>query len=624
LPTRHGMLVRARDEGLAAQELLAELRVKNKELQESLGAAQKTAKEAQLRRTTGRDATKVSAHLLAIRTQHDTLKHRAQQLAKEYRLMRNELQMLSREETAQTQDNPEAKRIRQLENRLDKTMIKFNEAQSIRKTYDQIVRRLREERVGFDTQLAAMEKSLNAKRTDLEELKSLSQEASHAKDVALSELEKTKSMALAQKEKRLKELRDKRGMAAARAKMNEAAREREASRQDLVLAVHGDMDEDAEAKLQASVEDQQREKVSIQEQASDAKRRVEKYEAAFQKIREATGVKDESEVIQKIVSQKEQHHSLQQLTKDNAQRVDELNRELEELKDHLDALKFSGGDARSGNRQLIDSLEAQLKTAMKDLASSKDRFDRIARTQVELRAGTEHLHDKVSGLKNELRMMGVAPASVTPVVSSDAGVDTEVLSLLDQSEAVMLSGLAYLQKFAKRYITEAEERAISADGSARLDLPAAIARAIAPTADALKGITAVSLGSDVAAQLGLEEEAVVALKAHNLRVGVTVSAAKRGTSSVELLEASAVSVEDDEGKQDADASLDGSGLLLDMGGDLGAGDEDGTNADLYEEHEAVSHEQVKREAAQTVKAYQGRDKVKRRTKTDTELPRYLE
>ena len=32
--------------------------------------------------------------------------------------------------------------IRVLENKLDKAMIKYNEAQSIRKTYDQIVQRL--------------------------------------------------------------------------------------------------------------------------------------------------------------------------------------------------------------------------------------------------------------------------------------------------------------------------------------------------------------------------------------------------------------------------------------------------------------------------------------------------
>jgi len=48
------------------------------------------------------------------------------------------------------EESPLMRQIRILENRLDKVMIKFNEAQSIRKTYEQIVKRLKEERVGYD------------------------------------------------------------------------------------------------------------------------------------------------------------------------------------------------------------------------------------------------------------------------------------------------------------------------------------------------------------------------------------------------------------------------------------------------------------------------------------------
>ncbi len=46
--------------------------------------------------------------------------------------------------------------IRILENRLDKVMIKYNEAQSIQQTYETVVKRLKEERVGYDSQLAAI------------------------------------------------------------------------------------------------------------------------------------------------------------------------------------------------------------------------------------------------------------------------------------------------------------------------------------------------------------------------------------------------------------------------------------------------------------------------------------
>lgn len=54
-----------------------------------------------------------------------------------------------------------------MENRLDKAMIKYNEAMSIKKTYDLILKRLKEERIGYDNQLSAIEESLKGKEQDL-------------------------------------------------------------------------------------------------------------------------------------------------------------------------------------------------------------------------------------------------------------------------------------------------------------------------------------------------------------------------------------------------------------------------------------------------------------------------
>jgi hypothetical protein len=41
------------------------------------------------------------------------------------------------------EENPMVRTIRLLENRLDKVMIKFNEAQAIQQTYEEVVRRLK-------------------------------------------------------------------------------------------------------------------------------------------------------------------------------------------------------------------------------------------------------------------------------------------------------------------------------------------------------------------------------------------------------------------------------------------------------------------------------------------------
>ena len=49
---------------------------------------------------------------------------------------------------------------------------------------------IKEERIGFDNQLAAIERTLRAKEKDLEELVLMSHDAQHAKEMAKAELSK--------------------------------------------------------------------------------------------------------------------------------------------------------------------------------------------------------------------------------------------------------------------------------------------------------------------------------------------------------------------------------------------------------------------------------------------------
>merc|ERR1719182_413092 len=117
--------------------------------------------------------------------------------------------------------------IRVLENRLDKAMIKYNEAMSIRKTYEQIVKRLREERIGFDNQLAAIERTLKAKEHDYEELLLLSHDAYHAKEMAQAELHRFEQGVMEERNQRDKEVQEKKVLVQQRVEMNQRLEQRE-------------------------------------------------------------------------------------------------------------------------------------------------------------------------------------------------------------------------------------------------------------------------------------------------------------------------------------------------------------------------------------------------------------
>eukprot|EP00826_Nyctotherus_ovalis_P023661 TRINITY_DN181_c0_g1_i5.p1 TRINITY_DN181_c0_g1~~TRINITY_DN181_c0_g1_i5.p1 ORF type:complete len:270 (-),score=124.86 TRINITY_DN181_c0_g1_i5:1755-2564(-) len=125
---------------------------------------------------------------------------------KQLKKMRSKMDELKNERSALGDDNnPLMQSIRQLENKLDKAMIKYNEAMSIRKTYEMIVKRLQDERVGYDNQLAAIEKNLRGKEHDYEELLLLEHDAKYAQKEEEDKLAECKRKQLQYEECKKKE-----------------------------------------------------------------------------------------------------------------------------------------------------------------------------------------------------------------------------------------------------------------------------------------------------------------------------------------------------------------------------------------------------------------------------------
>merc|ERR1712151_512898 len=137
----------------------------------------------------------------------------------------NELSMDAK--LPKTEDSPQMRHIRVLENRLDKATIKYNESQSIRKTYEAIVKRMKEERAGFDNQLAAIERTLKAKERDYEELLLLSHDAYHAKEMAQAELHRFEQGVMDERNQRDKEVQEKKVLVQQRVEMNQRLEQRE-------------------------------------------------------------------------------------------------------------------------------------------------------------------------------------------------------------------------------------------------------------------------------------------------------------------------------------------------------------------------------------------------------------
>lgn len=236
---------------------------------------------------------------------------------------------------------PLQRRVRQLENRLDKTAVKHEEAVSIKRTYEQIVKRLRDERVSYDTQIAAMERAVASKSHDLDELKILANDSSRAIEQAQVELARVRAVAAADREKRQRELRERDGMARGRRLQAEMMIARDRARRDLLAEVAGDLGVSEERQLVRDVENARIERAKLSEQQTLVRRKLEAYEQAWRRIKDTTGVTEVVEVIVKMAGQVEQHQHLGSASRENVHRIEVIKEEIEAFRRFLEELRYS-------------------------------------------------------------------------------------------------------------------------------------------------------------------------------------------------------------------------------------------------------------------------------------------
>jgi len=289
-----------------------------------------------------------------------------------------------------TEASPQMHQIRVLENRLDKAMIKYNEAQSIRKTYEGIVKRLKEERIGFDNQLAGIERTLKAKERDYEELLLLSHDAYHAKEMAQAELHRFEQGVMEERNQRDKEVQEKKVLVQQRVEMNQRLEQRER-----MLKKQQDIEKAGERQVKDTTAIIDSTSGIANDFAQEEKLKIADYEEAFHRIKESTGVADVNEVIQKFLTQEDTHKNLTSLTRENQSRIDALSEDRRKLRLQVEELKFSSG-GNVGRRQAIDDFETHLSEASAKFERNRGKFERMAKMLIDMKAGIGHLSEKLA------------------------------------------------------------------------------------------------------------------------------------------------------------------------------------------------------------------------------------
>lgn len=369
------------------QETIAQLKKENKDLRSQLQALSKQSQsEIKVKPEDMKEETRLRRKLDMVRSAGNQRRLELENLQSKLREMEKD-----QKGTVANDDTPLMRMIRVMENRLDKAMIKYNEAQSIRKTYEQIVKRLKDERVGYDNQLAAIERSLKGKENDYQELLLLRHDAQHAKEMSEAELSRLTAQITVERRMRAKEVQDKSAAVQTRIEQTNKMELAEKKRSGLQEYQANQMI----SKLSASIANE----ALSQHKTEEERQKILDYEEGFRRIKEATGVSDVNDVIQKFITQEDTYKNLEELRKENQSKLETLNQRKLTLKSEIEKARFMAGDTMS--RKQMDEVENNVTIAQAKSEKSKQKFERINKVLIEIKSGVEHLSEQLEKVKLE-------------------------------------------------------------------------------------------------------------------------------------------------------------------------------------------------------------------------------
>jgi len=376
------------------------------------------------------ELAKLDEQITILRRKHDELAHANMDKRRELEKLTDRLQDLSKEaQLPSAEDNPTMKEIRALEDRLQRAVSKYEDAYEVRRTYEQIVKRLKEERIGFSNQLEARELTLCAKEGDYEELLLMSHDANQSKEMAKQELAKFEALVSEERKLREKELAERRMLVAKKQEINAELERREKARREAMQQPSGTSDENVRTKgvsqhtiTEADIEEEQE--------------KIASYEAAFKEIKEATGVADVNEVIQKFITQEETHKNLQAMTRESQMKIDGLMLQKITVQERVQRLKYSvHTDEHSADSVPHNDRKYE---------RQRLKYERLTKVLVSVKAGIQHLSERLEGVKLD----------EAPLVLTDDNM-VEVLQQCEQRLRIVLEAIRQEEEALVRDMGEA-------------------------------------------------------------------------------------------------------------------------------------------------------------------------
>ena len=286
------------------------------------------------------------------------------------------------------------KQVKTLENRLEKALVKFNEALAHNKSLRANIDNLRRERVVFDQIYKKLERELHDRNAEMANVIEVSNIAYEARDQAQNEIAALKAQA------------DK----------EQAAFELEWRELGSILEHDRKVAEDKRkadinGKLSMAEERGLRKKIVkgewglIKNKAGHhlVAEKASTYEEAFKRIHEATGITDIDDLVNSFIQAEDDNFTLFNYVAELNQEMEKLEEEVQDLRGELEKCRGQGATGETQRKKLLQDLEARLQVTQGKAETYGQKHAHAKRTLNGLKQGIMSIFSKIGCSAAEMR-----------------------------------------------------------------------------------------------------------------------------------------------------------------------------------------------------------------------------
>ena len=347
------------------------------------------------------------------------------------------------------------KQIKILENRLDKSLIKFNEAIAHNKKLRDSIDDLRRERVVFENIYRKMERELQEKKQKMAEIIEVSNASYEQRDSYQMEV-----AAIEQANRKEQEEFEE--------QMVELGRMLET---ELKLPGQGRPQSRAASALKASQtaanvqpsEDMNKTGWSQNAEKMDvlaSYERVQNFEEAFNKIKAATGITDIDELVRTFIKNEDHNFSLFNYVNEQNNEIEKLDEQIQTLREEERKFAHESGEDVHQHKQILKELEAKLQSSESMAEKYEIRCQDLQRIIESLKRGVQSIYEKIEVDEDSF---------VDPTVTESNMV--HYLGVVEQQANTILKKYAEIRQALLQPSISAAQLSIGADGEGNEDRP---------------------------------------------------------------------------------------------------------------------------------------------------------